>query len=115
MPESQQGVWVESGLMACTWSICVEMTHTCTRTLTHTQTHMCACAHTLPIAPLSGYHILAFCYTAQLPEGQKKTSVRHKLVHLTLKKKSKLTEEVRRDLRARHPFRVPWAAGLQQN
>lgn len=33
----------------------------------------------------------------QLPEGQKKSSVRHKLVHLTLKKKSKLTEEVRAD------------------
>lgn len=31
---------------------------------------------------------------AQLPEGQKKSSMRHKLVHLTLKKKSKLTEEV---------------------
>lgn len=31
----------------------------------------------------------------QLPEGQKKSSMRHKLVHLTLKKKSKLTEEVR--------------------
>nr|XP_019581971.1 PREDICTED: unconventional myosin-VIIa isoform X4 [Rhinolophus sinicus] len=31
----------------------------------------------------------------QLPEGQKKSSVRHKLVHLTLKKKSKLTEEVK--------------------
>lgn len=31
----------------------------------------------------------------QLPEGQKKSTVRHKLVHLTLKKKSKLTEEVR--------------------
>ncbi|XP_051004943.1 unconventional myosin-VIIa [Acomys russatus] len=35
---------------------------------------------------------------AQLPEGQKKTSVRHKLVHLTLKKKSKLTEEVTKRL-----------------
>ena len=34
---------------------------------------------------------------AQLPDGQKKSSVRHKLVHLTLKKKSKLTEEVRAD------------------
>ncbi|XP_034374213.2 unconventional myosin-VIIa isoform X3 [Arvicanthis niloticus] len=34
----------------------------------------------------------------QLPEGQKKTSVRHKLVHLTLKKKSKLTEEVTKRL-----------------
>lgn len=37
------------------------------------------------------------CLQAQLPEGQKKSSVRHKLVHLTLKKKSKLTEEVRAD------------------
>ncbi|XP_076969612.1 unconventional myosin-VIIa isoform X2 [Tamandua tetradactyla] len=35
---------------------------------------------------------------AQLPEGQKKSSVRHKLVHLTLKKKSKLTEEVTKRL-----------------
>lgn len=35
---------------------------------------------------------------AQLSEGQKKTSVKHKLVHLTLKKKSKLTEEVRASL-----------------
>lgn len=43
---------------------------------------------------------------AQLPEGQKKSSVRHKLVHLTLKKKSKLTEEVRTDLRAWWPFRA---------
>ncbi|XP_045872497.1 unconventional myosin-VIIa isoform X2 [Meles meles] len=34
----------------------------------------------------------------QLPEGQKKSSVRHKLVHLTLKKKSKLTEEVTKRL-----------------
>jgi hypothetical protein len=34
----------------------------------------------------------------QLPEEQKKSSMRHKLVHLTLKKKSKLTEEVRADL-----------------
>ncbi|KAH0500232.1 Unconventional myosin-VIIa [Microtus ochrogaster] len=34
----------------------------------------------------------------ELPEGQKKTSVRHKLVHLTLKKKSKLTEEVTKRL-----------------
>ncbi|XP_028626468.1 unconventional myosin-VIIa isoform X2 [Grammomys surdaster] len=34
----------------------------------------------------------------QLPEGQKKTSMRHKLVHLTLKKKSKLTEEVTKRL-----------------
>lgn len=34
---------------------------------------------------------------AQLPEGQKKSSMRHKLVHLTLKKKSKLTEEVSAD------------------
>ncbi|KAM5226721.1 unconventional myosin-VIIa isoform 2-T2 [Hipposideros larvatus] len=33
-----------------------------------------------------------------LPEGQKKSSVRHKLVHLTLKKKSKLTEEVTKRL-----------------
>ncbi|XP_043337845.1 unconventional myosin-VIIa isoform X8 [Cervus canadensis] len=35
---------------------------------------------------------------AQLPDGQKKSSVRHKLVHLTLKKKSKLTEEVTKRL-----------------
>ncbi|XP_011794332.1 PREDICTED: unconventional myosin-VIIa isoform X3 [Colobus angolensis palliatus] len=35
---------------------------------------------------------------AQLPEGQKRSSVRHKLVHLTLKKKSKLTEEVTKRL-----------------
>uniref|UniRef100_A0ABI7YQQ2 Myosin VIIA n=1 Tax=Felis catus TaxID=9685 RepID=A0ABI7YQQ2_FELCA len=35
---------------------------------------------------------------AQLPEGQKKSSMRHKLVHLTLKKKSKLTEEVTKRL-----------------
>ncbi|XP_006229806.1 unconventional myosin-VIIa isoform X2 [Rattus norvegicus] len=35
---------------------------------------------------------------AQLSEGQKKTSVKHKLVHLTLKKKSKLTEEVTKRL-----------------
>ncbi|KAM9219928.1 unconventional myosin-VIIa isoform 3-T3 [Dugong dugon] len=35
---------------------------------------------------------------AQLPEGQKKSSVRRKLVHLTLKKKSKLTEEVTKRL-----------------
>nr|XP_010329109.1 unconventional myosin-VIIa [Saimiri boliviensis boliviensis] len=35
---------------------------------------------------------------AQVPEGQKKSSVRHKLVHLTLKKKSKLTEEVTKRL-----------------
>ncbi|XP_012581163.1 PREDICTED: unconventional myosin-VIIa isoform X3 [Condylura cristata] len=35
---------------------------------------------------------------AQLSEGQKKSSVRHKLVHLTLKKKSKLTEEVTKRL-----------------
>ncbi|XP_075402443.1 unconventional myosin-VIIa isoform X2 [Tenrec ecaudatus] len=35
---------------------------------------------------------------APLTEGQKKSSVRHKLVHLTLKKKSKLTEEVTRRL-----------------
>nr|XP_036866507.1 unconventional myosin-VIIa isoform X3 [Manis javanica] len=35
---------------------------------------------------------------AQLPEAQKKSSVRHKLVHLTLKKKSKLTEEVTKRL-----------------
>ncbi|XP_014645839.1 PREDICTED: unconventional myosin-VIIa [Ceratotherium simum simum] len=35
---------------------------------------------------------------AQLPEGQKKSSVRHKLVHLTLKKKSKLTGEVTKRL-----------------
>ncbi|KAK2490594.1 hypothetical protein MC885_014914 [Smutsia gigantea] len=35
---------------------------------------------------------------AQLLEGQKKSSVRHKLVHLTLKKKSKLTEEVTKRL-----------------
>ncbi|XP_032213810.1 unconventional myosin-VIIa [Mustela erminea] len=34
----------------------------------------------------------------QLPEGQKKSSMRHKLVHLTLKKKSKLTEEVTKRL-----------------
>ncbi|XP_042543504.1 unconventional myosin-VIIa [Dipodomys spectabilis] len=34
----------------------------------------------------------------QLPEGQKKSSIRHKLVHLTLKKKSKLTEEVTKRL-----------------
>ncbi|XP_070329055.1 unconventional myosin-VIIa isoform X2 [Odocoileus virginianus] len=34
----------------------------------------------------------------QLPDGQKKSSVRHKLVHLTLKKKSKLTEEVTKRL-----------------
>uniref|UniRef100_A0A8C5VW67 Unconventional myosin-VIIa n=1 Tax=Microcebus murinus TaxID=30608 RepID=A0A8C5VW67_MICMU len=35
---------------------------------------------------------------AQIPEGQKKSSMRHKLVHLTLKKKSKLTEEVTKRL-----------------
>ncbi|XP_032282964.1 unconventional myosin-VIIa [Phoca vitulina] len=35
---------------------------------------------------------------AQLPEGPKKRSMRHKLVHLTLKKKSKLTEEVTKRL-----------------
>ncbi|XP_055971810.1 unconventional myosin-VIIa isoform X1 [Sorex fumeus] len=35
---------------------------------------------------------------AQLPEGQKKSGMRHKLVHLTLKKKSKLTEEVTKRL-----------------
>ncbi|XP_051048240.1 unconventional myosin-VIIa [Phodopus roborovskii] len=35
---------------------------------------------------------------AQLPEGQKKSSMRHKLVHLTLKKKSKLTGEVTKRL-----------------
>ncbi|XP_066225342.1 unconventional myosin-VIIa isoform X2 [Saccopteryx leptura] len=35
---------------------------------------------------------------AQLPEGQKKSTVKHKLVHLTLKKKSKLTEEVTKRL-----------------
>ncbi|XP_017749079.1 PREDICTED: unconventional myosin-VIIa [Rhinopithecus bieti] len=35
---------------------------------------------------------------AQLPEGQKRSSVRYKLVHLTLKKKSKLTEEVTKRL-----------------
>ncbi|XP_074256517.1 unconventional myosin-VIIa isoform X3 [Saimiri boliviensis] len=35
---------------------------------------------------------------AQVLEGQKKSSVRHKLVHLTLKKKSKLTEEVTKRL-----------------
>lgn len=38
-----------------------------------------------------------FVLQTQLPDGQKKSSVRHKLVHLTLKKKSKLTEEVRAD------------------
>nr|XP_004656306.2 unconventional myosin-VIIa isoform X5 [Jaculus jaculus] len=35
---------------------------------------------------------------AQLPDGPKKSSMRHKLVHLTLKKKSKLTEEVTKRL-----------------
>ncbi|XP_035578871.1 unconventional myosin-VIIa [Zalophus californianus] len=35
---------------------------------------------------------------AQLAEGPKKRSMRHKLVHLTLKKKSKLTEEVTKRL-----------------
>ncbi|XP_042636890.1 unconventional myosin-VIIa [Orycteropus afer afer] len=35
---------------------------------------------------------------AQLPDGQKKSSMKHKLVHLTLKKKSKLTEEVTKRL-----------------
>ncbi|CAO2613753.1 Unconventional myosin-VIIa [Lemmus lemmus] len=39
----------------------------------------------------------------ELPEGQKKTSVRHKLVHLTLKKKSKLTEEVTKRLHDGEP------------
>ncbi|XP_074191830.1 unconventional myosin-VIIa isoform X6 [Rhinolophus sinicus] len=39
----------------------------------------------------------------QLPEGQKKSSVRHKLVHLTLKKKSKLTEEVTKRLHDGEP------------
>ncbi|KAM5316301.1 unconventional myosin-VIIa isoform 3-T4 [Glossophaga mutica] len=40
---------------------------------------------------------------AQLPDGQKKSSVRHKLVHLTLKKKSKLTEEVTKRLHDGEP------------
>nr|XP_051706532.1 unconventional myosin-VIIa isoform X11 [Oryctolagus cuniculus] len=41
---------------------------------------------------------------APLPEGQKKSSsVRHKLVHLTLKKKSKLTEEVTKRLHDGEP------------
>ncbi|KAM4846695.1 unconventional myosin-VIIa isoform 1-T1 [Thomomys bottae] len=35
---------------------------------------------------------------SQIPEGPKKSSIRHKLVHLTLKKKSKLTEEVTKRL-----------------
>ncbi|XP_040819909.1 unconventional myosin-VIIa isoform X3 [Ochotona curzoniae] len=39
----------------------------------------------------------------QLPEGQKKSTVRHKLVHLTLKKKSKLTEEVTKRLHDGEP------------
>ncbi|XP_045673911.1 unconventional myosin-VIIa isoform X1 [Phyllostomus hastatus] len=38
-----------------------------------------------------------------LPDGQKKSSVRHKLVHLTLKKKSKLTEEVTKRLHDGEP------------
>lgn len=88
--------------------------HVHTHTQTHAHVHVCIHTH-FPIASLSRYHILAFCYAAQLPEGQKKTSVRHKLVHLTLKKKSKLTEEVRRALRACHRFGVPWVAGLQRN
>lgn len=40
------------------------------------------------------YSLIPPILQAQLPEGQKKSSMRHKLVHLTLKKKSKLTEEV---------------------
>ncbi|XP_036894279.1 unconventional myosin-VIIa isoform X2 [Sturnira hondurensis] len=40
---------------------------------------------------------------AQLPDGQKKSSMRHKLVHLTLKKKSKLTEEVTKRLHDGEP------------
>lgn len=115
MPESQQGVRVERPHGLHLEHLCGNDTHMHTNTHTYSDTHTCTCAHTLPIAPLSGYHIPAFCYTVQLPEGQKKTSVRHKLVHLTLKKKSKLTEEVRRDLRAWHPFGILWVAGLQHN
>lgn len=38
--------------------------------------------------------LVLFCPQAPLSDSHKKNSVRHKLVSLTLKKKSKITEEV---------------------